>query len=65
MADQARAVGYTVFDAAVVIATHFERVVKDNIDGLFGRAELDAVLAYLGKAMPKIVEELTPKAAAR
>ncbi|HEX5317706.1 MAG TPA: flagellar biosynthesis protein FlhA [Stellaceae bacterium] len=61
MADQARAFGYTVFDAAVVIATHFERVVKDNIDGLFGRAELDAVLAYLGKAMPKIVEELTPK----
>jgi flagellar biosynthesis protein FlhA len=60
-AEQARAAGYTVFDAAVVIATHFERIVKDNIDGLFGRAELDAILAYLGKAMPKFVEELTPK----
>ena len=61
MAEQARAAGYTVFDAAVVIATHFERIVKDNIDGLFGRAELEAVLAYLGKVMPKFVEELTPK----
>jgi len=60
-AEQARAAGYTVFDAAVVIATHFERIVKDNIDGLFGRAELDAVLTYLGKVMPKFVEELTPK----
>ncbi|MGH7095851.1 MAG: FHIPEP family type III secretion protein, partial [Stellaceae bacterium] len=60
-AEQARAAGYTVFDAAVVIATHFERVVKDHIDGLFGRAELDAVLGYLGKVMPKTVEELTPK----
>src|SRR3984885_12390535 len=28
-AEQARAAGYTVFDAAVVIATHFERIVKD------------------------------------
>jgi flagellar biosynthesis protein FlhA len=60
-ADQARAAGYTVFDAAVVIATHFERVVRDHIESLFGRAELDAVLAYLNKLVPKLVEELTPK----
>jgi flagellar biosynthesis protein FlhA len=61
MAEQARAAGYTVFDAAVVIATHFERVIKDNIETLFGRAELDGVLAFLGKQLPKLVEELTPK----
>jgi flagellar biosynthesis protein FlhA len=60
-ADQARAAGYTVFDAAVVIATHFERVVHEHIENLFGRAELDAVLAYLNKLIPKFVEELTPK----
>jgi flagellar biosynthesis protein FlhA len=60
-ADQARAAGYTVFDATVVVATHFERVVRDNIENLFGRAELDAVLAYLNKLIPKLVEELTPK----
>jgi len=60
-ADQARAAGYTVFDASVVVATHFERVVRDNIENLFGRAELDAVLAYLNKLIPKLVEELTPK----
>jgi flagellar biosynthesis protein FlhA len=60
-ADQARAAGYTVFDAAVVIATHFERVVRDHIENLFGRAELDAVLGHLNKVIPKLVEELTPK----
>ncbi len=61
MAEQARAAGYTVFDAAVVVATHFERVVEDNIDSLFGRSELDALLAFFGKQVPKLVEELTPK----
>jgi flagellar biosynthesis protein FlhA len=61
LAEQARAAGYTVFDASVIIATHFERVVKDNIETLFGRAELDGVLAFLGKQQPKLIEELTPK----
>jgi flagellar biosynthesis protein FlhA len=61
IAEQARAAGYTVFDGAVVIATHFERVVEDNIETLFGRAELDGVLGYFEKQVPKLVEELTPK----
>jgi flagellar biosynthesis protein FlhA len=61
IAEQARAAGYTVFDAAVVVATHFERVVEDNIDALFGRGELDAVLGFFEKQVPKLVEELTPK----
>jgi flagellar biosynthesis protein FlhA len=61
IAEQARAVGYTVFDAPVVIATHFERVVEDNIEALFGRTELDGILAYFDKQVPKLVEELTPK----
>jgi flagellar biosynthesis protein FlhA len=60
-ADQARAAGYTVFDAGVVMATHFERVVRDRIDELFGRPELDAVLGHLNKLVPKLVGELTPK----
>jgi flagellar biosynthesis protein FlhA len=61
MAEQARAGGHTVFDAAVIIATHFERVVDDNIDSLFGRAELDALLGFFAKQVPKLVEDLTPK----
>ncbi len=60
-AEEARAAGYTVFEAPVIIATHFERVVRDNIDSLFGRTELDAVLRHLTTVSPKIVEELTPK----
>ncbi|HEY2537878.1 MAG TPA: FHIPEP family type III secretion protein, partial [Stellaceae bacterium] len=61
MAEQARSAGYTVFDAAVIVATHFERVVEDNIESLFGRSELDALLAFFSKQVPKLVEELTPK----
>ena len=52
MAEQARAAGYTVFDAAVIVATHFERVVEDNIETLFGRSELDALLAFFSKQVP-------------
>ncbi|MGH6981367.1 MAG: FHIPEP family type III secretion protein, partial [Stellaceae bacterium] len=61
MADQARSSGHTVFDAAVVLATHFERVVKAQVEALFGRTELDAVLQMVGKQSPKLIEELTPK----
>ena len=60
-AEQARAGGYTVFDAGVIIATHFERVADDHIESLFGRAELDALLAFFSKQVPKLLEELTPK----
>jgi flagellar biosynthesis protein FlhA len=60
-AEEARASGYTVFEASVIIATHFERIVRDNIESLFGRAELDAVLHHFTTMSPKIVEELTPK----
>jgi flagellar biosynthesis protein FlhA len=61
MAEQARSAGYTVFDAAVIVATHFERVVGDNVESLFGRTELDALLLFFSKQVPKLVEELTPK----
>jgi len=60
-ADQARASGYAVFDASVVIATHFQRAVRDHVDEIFGRAEMDGILGMLGKQAPKLVEELTPK----
>jgi flagellar biosynthesis protein FlhA len=60
-ADQARASGYAVFDASVVIATHFQRAVRDHVDEIFGRAEMDGILGVLSKQAPKLVEELTPK----
>ena len=34
---------------------------KNHIEALFGRTELDAVLAVIGKQSPKLIEELTPK----
>ena len=61
VADQARASGYAVFDATVVVATHFERVLRDHVDEIFGRTEMDGLLAAFAKQTPKLVEELTPK----
>jgi flagellar biosynthesis protein FlhA len=61
IAEPARAAGYTVFDSSVIIATHFERVVEENVEALFGRGELDAILSHFEKQVPKLVEELTPK----
>ncbi|MGH6995117.1 MAG: FHIPEP family type III secretion protein, partial [Stellaceae bacterium] len=50
-----------VFDTAVVVATHFERVLRDHVDEIFGRTEMDGVLAAFGKQVPKLVDELIPK----
>ncbi|HJU20328.1 MAG TPA: flagellar biosynthesis protein FlhA [Stellaceae bacterium] len=61
LAERVRAAGYTVFDPAVVIATHFERVVEDHIELLFGRTELDGLLGFFEKQVPKLVDELIPK----
>ncbi|MGH7112186.1 MAG: FHIPEP family type III secretion protein, partial [Stellaceae bacterium] len=61
IAEQVRAAGYTVFDPAVVIATHFERIVEDHVALLFGRTELNAVLDFFEKQVPRLIEELVPK----
>jgi len=60
-ADQARASGYAVFDATVVVATHFERALRDHVEEIFGRTEMDGVLAAFAKQAPKLVDELIPK----
>jgi len=59
--DQARAMGYTVVDAGTVVATHLSTLVNQQAAHLLGRAEVQGVLDRVALALPKLVEEVTPK----
>jgi flagellar biosynthesis protein FlhA len=57
----AQIAGYTVVDLPTVIATHITEVVKSHAHELVGRQEVQALLDYVQKTHPKVVEELIPK----
>ncbi len=58
--EQAQMAGYTVVDASSAIATHLSELVKRHGHELLGRQEVQALLDEVGKAHPKLVEELIP-----
>lgn len=57
----AESLGYTVADAAGVIATHLGEVLNKNAWEMFGRSELDLLLGQLARTAPKLTEELRNK----
>lgn len=59
--EQAHALGYTVVDAATVIATHLNHLILTHAAELFGRQEAQALLEHVGREQPKLVEDLVPK----
>ncbi len=59
--DQAQSLGYTVVDAASVVATHFNQVIRTHARELLGRQEVQQLLDHLGRVSPKLVEDLVPK----
>jgi len=59
--EQAQAGGYTVVDAATVVATHLGQVFEEQGDELLGQPEVDALLERLRERTPKLVEELGKK----
>jgi len=59
--DQANALGYTVVDAATVVATHLNHVILTHAAELLGRQETQALLDHIAKDAPKLVEDLVPK----
>jgi len=59
--DQAQAYGYTVVDAATVIATHMNQLLLNNAAALLGRQEVQQLLDHLGQEMPKLLEDFVPK----
>ncbi|HHQ14802.1 MAG TPA: flagellar biosynthesis protein FlhA [Chromatiales bacterium] len=59
--EEAQSRGYTVVDAATVIATHLSKVLQDNAHELLGHQEVQELLDRLANSAPKLVEELVPK----
>ncbi|EXI86213.1 MAG: Flagellar biosynthesis protein FlhA [Candidatus Accumulibacter sp. BA-94] len=60
--EQAQAYGYTVVDPSTVVATHLNHLILSHSAELLGRLETQALLDHLAKEMPKMVEDLVPKA---
>ncbi|BCU08212.1 flagellar biosynthesis protein FlhA [Allochromatium tepidum] len=56
--DVAQAAGYTVVDAATVIATHLSQIFRENAHRLIGHEEVQHLLDQLGRRSPKLVENL-------
>lgn len=59
--DQAQAAGYTVVDAATVLATHLNHVMQSHASELFGRSELQELLDHTRRYAPALVEDTVPK----
>jgi flagellar biosynthesis protein FlhA len=58
----AESLGYTVVDAATVVATHLSHLIRERAAELLGLEEVQQLLATLGRGgNAKLVEDLTPK----
>ena len=58
--DTARTLGYTVVDASTAIATHLNKVLRDNAAELLSHDEAQQLLDKLAVKYPKLVEDLVP-----
>ncbi len=59
--EAAQAAGYTVVDAATVIATHLNHVMQSNAAALLGRVEVQDLLDHTKKFVPALVDDTVPK----
>ena len=53
--------GYTVVDAATVVATHLSQLIQTHAHELFSYEDARSLLDKLAKNAPKLVEDLVPK----
>jgi flagellar biosynthesis protein FlhA len=53
--------GYTVVDAATVVATHLSQLLTNHAAQLLGHEEVQNLLDLLAKSHPKLVEGLVPE----
>lgn len=59
--DHAQTLGYTVVDAATVVATHLSQLLQEHSYDLIGYEEVQQMLDKLAEDSPKLVEDLVPK----
>ncbi len=58
--DLARTLGYTVVDSSTAIATHLNKILRDNAAELLSHDEAQQLLDKLAQKSPKLVEDLVP-----
>jgi flagellar biosynthesis protein FlhA len=58
--EHAEALGYTVVDAASVVATHLAETIRRHAGEILGRAETNRLLDLVRSEAPGIVEEVVP-----
>jgi flagellar biosynthesis protein FlhA len=58
--EQAQSLGYTVVDAATVVATHLSQLLTNNASVLLGHEEVQNLIDQVGRTQPKLVEDLVP-----
>jgi flagellar biosynthesis protein FlhA len=59
--DKARLMGYTVVDAANVVATHLSELIRTYAHEILTRQDTNAFLDRLRDENPKLIEDLVPK----
>ena len=58
--DNAKAIGYTVVDGATAVATHLNKILKDNSSELLSHNETQQILDRFKEKSPKLIEDLIP-----
>jgi flagellar biosynthesis protein FlhA len=61
--ERAESLGYTVVDAASVLATHLAETIRRHAHEILGRPETNQLLEGLKKDQPGLVEEIVPNLA--
>ncbi len=59
--ERAESLGYTVVDPPSIIATHLTEIIRQHIDELLTRQDVQNLINNLKEAHPSLVEELVPK----
>jgi len=59
--EAAQAQGYTVVDAATVVATHLSHLMNAQAAQLLGRQETQALMEHVNKHAPKLLDDIVPK----
>ncbi len=59
--ERAESMGYTVVDPPSIIATHLTEIIRQHIDELLTRQDVQNLVSNLKESNPSLVEELVPK----
>ena len=59
--ERAESLGYTVVDPPSIIATHLTEIIREHIDELLSRQDVQNLVNNLKESNPSLVDELIPK----